>query len=535
MGPTEAQRQAVYARYGLTCPPAYATLRDFRRPTYGGKVAKIAAALGTPLMPWQRYTVDTALEIDPGTGLLVYRKVGLKVPRQSGKTSIVLPVAAHRGMAWQRQRIMYAAQSGVKAREKWEDEHVEALLSSKLSPRLRVRRANGREAIIWKATRSLHSIATNTEKDGHGKTLHLGMADEFFAQVDARIEAAWAPAMITVLSAQRWWLSAAGTSRSVPLNEETELGRALVASGEQTATCYLEWVAPDGADYTDPAVWLGCMPALCPTPPPCRCSPRWRHTVFISTIAAELESANTPAKLAEFLRAYLGWTRDDTDVVVDPHVPTVEAWELLEDARRGGTGLALAIDVTPLRDHAAICAAGEGPEGHLRRTAVLEHGPGIDWVVARAEQLNEQLKPVAWAIDEKSAAGELILPLEQAGFQRMGKDPARGQLWIPTTAELGASCGAFATAVTQGTLVHPGQAAMSVALGGARTRPLGDGSFAFARKTAAVDISPLYGSALALGAWERFRDLLTPPSPAAANTTPADGDQFFRPSSRLSL
>jgi hypothetical protein len=40
---------------------------------------------GTPLMPWQRYVADVALEIDPETGLLAYRGVDVTVPRQSGR------------------------------------------------------------------------------------------------------------------------------------------------------------------------------------------------------------------------------------------------------------------------------------------------------------------------------------------------------------------------------------------------------------------------------------------------------------------
>lgn len=500
---TDRDRAAIYDHYGLTCPPRYATLRNFDRPTYGGKVAKIAAALGTPLMPWQRYVADTALEIEPTTGLPAYRKIGCTVPRQSGKTSLILPVCVHRGMAWQRQRIVYAAQSGTAAREKWEDEHVEALQASKLAPRVRIRKANGREAIIWKATRSIHGITTNTEKAGHGKTLHLGMADEYFAQVDDRLDAAWSPAMVTVASAQRWWFSTAGTSKSVPMNREKERGRELVLAGGPTRTAYFEWSAADGADHTSPLTWRGCMPALCPTPGPCSCSPVWRHTVSEDTIQAELESL----ELAEFLRAYCNWTREDDEVEVDPNVPTVEAWELLADARAvGGQVVALAIDITPRRDHAAICAVGVTPAGVLR-VVVLEHGEGTKWLLPAIKRLHQDLKPVVWALDERSPAASLIVKLEQIGITRMGREPHRGGLWIPTTAELGADCASFADAVNQATLVHLGQRELTLAIAGAKTRPLGDGSWAWGRKLAGSDISPLVGATLAKGAYERFRHL----------------------------
>ena len=55
--------------------------------------------LGTPLMPWQQRVADTALEVDPGTGRLAYREVTLTVPRQSGKTTLILALAVHRALA----------------------------------------------------------------------------------------------------------------------------------------------------------------------------------------------------------------------------------------------------------------------------------------------------------------------------------------------------------------------------------------------------------------------------------------------------
>lgn len=505
--PTEARRRAIYERYGLTCPPRYATLRDPTRPTYGGKVARIAAKLGTPLMPWQRYVADTALEVDPATGMLVYRKVGCTVPRQSGKTSLILPVAVHRAQAWPGQRIRYAAQSGTEARQKWEDDQLPMLKAAGYVPdKARVRKANGREAIIWRKTGSIHSLHASTERSGHGKTLHLGLLDEYFAQVDYRVFSAWSPAMVTVEDAQSWWFSTAGTSASVPMNADKERGRALTAGGP-TRTAYFEWSADDEADYTAQQTWLGCMPALCPAAP-CRCSPHWRHTVTLDTMRAELEDAQGDAeKLAEWLRAYMNWTRDDADVEADPNVPSLAQWELLADAGApAGDVVALAVDVTPLRDRAAILAVGDGPDG-VPRMVVLDHGEGVGWLMRRILELRDELKPVAWAIDEKSGANSLILPMEQAGITRMGKDPHRGGLWVPSVPELGAACASFSDRVRGGDLIHLGQDELTLALAGARTRPIGDGSWAWGRKIASSDISPLVAGSLALGAYERYRHL----------------------------
>jgi phage terminase large subunit-like protein len=516
--PSDRDRAAIYAHYGLTCPPRFATLRNFENPTYGPKVAKIAEKLGTPFMPWQHYVFDTGLEVDPTTGLFLYRSLGCTVPRQSGKTTGILSLTSHRGMAWKRQRIVYAAQNGTAARQKWEDDWLPALAAGGFVPgegerltrrhRARVRKANGREAVIWRKTQSLQGLHANTERAGHGTTLHLGVKDEYFAQVDDRISAAWSPAMITVASAQDWWFSTMGTSRSVPMNAAVEAGRELVTAGAPTRVAYFDWSTPKGADRTDPQVWLGCMPALCPDLV-CRCgNGEWRHTVTIPTIQTELDKAITPALLAEFDRAYMNQVREDDEVEADPNIPTPQEWDLLaNDKAVGGDTMAIAIDVTPMATHAAVMAVGEGPDGHPL-LIVLKHGPGIGWVVPFAAALNTELKPVAWVLDDKARAGELLEPLQRAGLKRATPEKfKRGNLWVPAAAEISAACGAFNSTVKGAALVHLGQQVMTAALAGAKTRTFADGGTAFARKTSTADISPLYGGVLALAGYEKFKHL----------------------------
>ncbi|HEV2778482.1 MAG TPA: hypothetical protein VGX25_03695 [Actinophytocola sp.] len=523
--PSERQRAAIYAHYGLTCPPRFATLRNFDNPTYGPKVAKVAAKLGTPFNPWQRYVFDTGLEVDPATGIFVYRSSGVTVPRQSGKTTGILSLTSHRGMAWPRQQIVYAAQNGTAARKKWEDDWLPALAAGGFIPgegerlmpyhRARVRKANGREAVIWRKTQSIQGLHASTEQSGHGPTLHLGVKDEYFAQVDDRISAAWSPSMITVLMAQEWWFSTMGTSRSVPMNAAVQAGRELVESGAPSRVAYFDWSAPPGSDRTDPRVWLACMPALCPDQV-CRCSKEWRHTVTIATIQTELEKAITPSLLADFDRAYLNQVREDDEVEADPNVPTLEVWNLLaNDRAEGGEALACAIDVTPSGDSATISAVGEGPDGPEGpvRGVMLEHGPGSAWVPAAAKEINERLRPVCWVLDDKGPAAELITPLANAGIRRPASEDKRerGDLLIPTVQQLGAFCASLTGRVKRGAFVHLGQDEVAAAVAGARTRSIGDGAFAFGRKASGSNIAPLYTFALALGGYEMYAHLAVDP------------------------
>lgn len=539
---TPADHELLYERYGLTCPPRWGTMRNFDRQTYGPKVAKIAKALGTPLMPWQRYAVDVGLEIDPETGLLFYRGVDITVPRQSGKTSVVLPTAVWRAMFRPRQRIVYGAQSGVAAREKWEDEHLPMLEAARpLKGRWRARKANGREAILWR-NGSIHGLLASTEKAGHGKTLDSAFLDEYFGQVDYRSDQAVGPAMITRADAQKWRLSTAGTSKSVPFNAMRDRGRAAVEDGRSSTIAFFDWCALPGMPREDPATWRTCMPALCPAPVRgvCRCSKEWRHTVTERAIQAELETYAD--ELEEFDRAYLNIARDLNELAGDPNVPSLQEWDLLADLEApGGDVIALAVDFTPDRGWASIVAVGDTPGG-LPLMKVLDHGAGTGWVIGRIRALHERLKPVCWVVDDKSAAGTLILPLEKAGIPRMPpahddprQGPQRGQLWVPTVQQLGAACGSFTDTVRQGQVVHLAQEEMTVALDGAKTRPLGDGAWAWGRKIASADISPLVAATLALAGLERWRHLAAPRGVAAVNTAAQQTSNLWRPTGRLNL
>ena len=104
----------------------------------------VAAMLGTPFMEWQQYVADVLLEIDPDTGELAYTDWTLTVPRQSGKSTLLLAKASHRcsatGFFGPGQQIAYTAQTQKKAADKFAKEYQTAI---DLAPRLRAKvRAN---------------------------------------------------------------------------------------------------------------------------------------------------------------------------------------------------------------------------------------------------------------------------------------------------------------------------------------------------------------------------------------------------------
>lgn len=477
-------------------------------PTLGHGIARVMAELGTPPMPHQRYMADVALEVDPVTGILAYRKVGLSIPRQQGKTQKILAAMVHRIRAWSRQNVKYAAQTRIMARERWEDEFLVAMEQSKpMAGKFRARKGNGNEAIIWSKTRSKLGIVSNTEKAGHGPPLDLGMIDESFAHEDDRLEQAFTPAMATRPMAQLWWASAGGTEKSIWLNKQREKGREQIEelwlSGltRWPSQAYFEWFAPDHLDREDPATWFTCMPALCPTETGCRCDPEgvWQHTVSVATIRADKSNMED----AEFDRAYLNRPRRQVPPA-DLNVPSKE-WPLRVDAgSRVGDEIAIAVDISPLRESSSIAVYGLRADG-VGHVELIDHRPGTDWVVARLAQLKDRYNPIAIALDAKGPAGSLLTDLSQLKPTPItppaeAKKPRRGDLAIPTMIDVAASCGQFADAVRQGTLRHIDQVQLNVAMAGARSRPLGD-AWAWARKAADVDISPLVAVTLARWAY----------------------------------
>ena len=437
----------------------------------GGNVARIAELLGTPLMPWQRHVADVAYEIDPATGRLAYREVRLTVPRQSGKTTLMLAVMAHRCIAMgDRQRVFYTAQTGKDARLKWEDEHVPVLERSPFAQLIQVRRTNGSEAIRW-SNGSLWALLATTESAGHGAQADTGVLYEAFAYVDDRLEQAMKPAMVTRPQPQLWIVSTAGTEDSLYLNDKVDDGRMRAAAGATSSVAYFEWSAPDDADIGSEDTWRACMPAL-------------GLTVPVEAIRSDFESMREP----EFRRAYLN-QRQDRAASAPWQVIDEESWTRCFDASSSIEGDAvLALDVTPSRSMSSLCAAGLRADG-MAHVEVIGNRPGTGWIMdwfADGDRVSRYRRVV---VDPVSAAGSLVAELRAMGLT----------VDEVSTRQVVQACGKFYDLASAGRLRHIGQVPLSAAVAGAKRRSLGD-AWAWHRRDASVDVSPLMAATLALDA-----------------------------------
>jgi terminase large subunit-like protein len=449
------------------CSPRWATQRTPERPTLGDAAAAVAVELGTPLMPWQRQVLDVALELDPKTRRLVYREVILTVPRQSGKTTLLLVLILVRALSEPRQNIRYTAQTGSDARKKWMDDWLPILKPSRFSKLFHPRLTNGHEALVFH-NGSFQSLIATTRKAGHAATIDLGILDEAFAHPDARLEQALKPAMITRPQPQLWIVSTAGTREDSPyLWGKVEAGRQLAEAGVNESVAYFEWSAPDDADPADRDTWRACMPAL-------------GRTATEDAIASDF--ASMPS-LSEFRRAYLNqWVT----ALSDPVIP-LDTWNALIDTRSEAEDpVCFAFDVSPDRSHAAIAAAGRRKDDHVH-IEVIDHRGGTGWLAERLAELVQKHNPSGVYCDPTSPAASL---LPELAHLRVDVTTLSGQ-------EQAQACGLIFDAATQGTLRHLGSPELAQALDGAARKPHGD-AWKWSRRSSNVDICPLVAVTLAL-------------------------------------
>ncbi len=420
-------------------------------------------------MPWQRWVLDVALEMDPETERLVYREAILTVPRQSGKTTLLLVLILLRALRSPPQSIRYTAQTGSDARKKWTDDWLPQLKATKFTSLYRVRLSNGNEALLFN-NGSMQGLLATTIKSGHGPTVDLGILDEAFAHTDARLEQALKPSMMTRPEPQLWIVSTAGTPETSPyLLSKVEMGRQLAETGVNSGVAYFEWSPEDGLDPSDPATWRSCMPAL-------------GYTVTEEAVAADYQSMLLDGKSSEFERAYLNrWKK----AINDPAIP-LDVWNALIDLSSKRVGpVCFAFDVAPDRKSGAIAVAGTRHDG-LSHVEVIEHKSGTDWIAPLLADLLKKNPRSPVVCDPGGPAGGLLADLAA----RKVKVVTAG------TKEHGQACGMLYDAVMQGALRHLGTPELAIAIDGGVKRTVHD-VWLWSRKSSSIDISPLVAVTLA--------------------------------------
>jgi len=440
-------------------------------------VAKIARALGRPLIPWQRHLADVAGEVDPATGRLAYQRVVVIVPRRAGKSLLLLAEGLDAGRTHRHRKAFYASHRRETAAAMWRDDWIPWVEESPLGRYLSVRRANGSESFRWRGVGSTLRLLPPDGDAMRSFAANLAMVDEareFDAGQGEAVEAGMFPTMATGDGGQVWIASSAGDAASEWLIRWRDLGRAAAVADTGTGTAYVEFAAPDGADLDDEATWYAAHPGL-------------GHHVLLDALRADHQVMRPDTFACEYLGI---WPETRVDRAL------VDAWAASLDPAATLTGWPVfAVETTVDRDRSVIVAAGHTPTGAVT-VEVVEDRPHGPWVTERLAELVDAHHPLAVTWDAGGPVAALRRDLDE----------------LPTvpaplnTRDVAAACGAAHDRILAGAMTHRDDDRFTTAVAAARQTRAG-GAWLWDRREPSA--GPLIAAALA--AWTLQDRTRTPP------------------------
>lgn len=454
--------------------PRKATARNFDRPTYGGHVAAIAAEMGQPLLPWQRYVADVGLEVDPN-GLFHYSTVLVTVQRQAGKTTLDLSSSIQNALLGPNRRVWYTAQSGGHATEKFL-EMADTWELSNLKPMgKKPRRSNGSAALELhngSKFRPFPPLEGSLDGKQSDKTTydemwfhtlgHYGLMRQSYGptQTTRRMKTGQRP--------QNWLLSTEGTVESTALNLLLEEAR---SDTPDEHTAFFDWgLDPDDDPEDFDAVYAK--------------HPGAGYLFEMDDLKRfRLEYKDAPG---EYARAYGNRRTGATERVIP-----LEAWKASEwdgtPPNAGPTCFGVQVGVDGV--DTSIVAVQLYGAGTLAAVVRDGHQPGTTWALERMRELQEKYADAAFAIDRFGPSAALHDAAERAGLRLV---------------EIGSGDVIAATQSTIAGITHPlgstwrykPHDALNSAAELATKRFVGDGTWLFGRRKSVGSISAIEAASL---------------------------------------
>ena len=481
--------------------PVYSTVPPYVASS-GDEVADLMALTGTRLDEWQRLVLRHGLgEREDGSWAAF--EVAMILARQNGK-NVVFEARELGGLFLLGENlILHTAHQYKTAQEAYR--RIADIVTNYDWFRRKVKRivrTNGEEAIELTSGARLRFIA-RSKSSGRGFSANCVIFDEAYELGDDEMSAIL-PTLSAQPNPQLWYGSSAGMPTSVQLARIWRRIRRAVAMGTpDPSLAGFEWAAdlcsvfcrPDCGQHDrleDPAVWAKTNPAL-----------GIRHANGTELTGGFIANELATMDAAAFARERLSVGDYPADEAEQWSVIAEDTWRSLEDPwSQARDPVAFAVEVAPERRAAAIGVAGLRGDGRLH-VELMQHEFGTDWVAPRVAELWRKWRPCAVVMDPGSHAGALIEAVEQGGVEVARPFTAR---------DAAAACSQFFDACHQGDLRFKGTpeggdpklpGALTAAVAGAKTRPLGD-HWAWDRKNLVVDISPLTAVTLALWGYNRY-------------------------------
>lgn len=428
---------------------------------------EIAAEAGLLLDDWQSWVLTESLS-ESVPGVWSAFEVAVVVPRQNGKGSLI-EARQLVGLFSLREQLQ------IHSAHEWRTAYEHFLRVCRLiesCPDMdrqvqRIRRGAGEQAIELKTGERLRFVA-RTGGSGRGLSGDVVYLDEAFA-----LTAAQMGALLPTLSArpnpQVWYLSSAPKTSSEVLHNLCRRGR----EGKSERLFFAGWGLERGADPADIGNWYAANPAM-------------GIRITEAFVTAELDAMSSAPD--EFLRERLGVPDLEVGEFRPVKLPGVEwAATVGADLPESAPILVVAFDVD-LNGGSGSIAVGAGSI-HAPYVELVDHREGVGWIPARLVELVRKLSPTVVAVNGAGPAGGQVGPV-LAAFADAGINAnIVKQLSMD---DYKRACSGLYSDVIEGRLTRPaGQGPLDIAAGDATERTLGEGAWAWDRRSATVPISPL--------------------------------------------
>lgn len=181
------------------------------------------------------------------------------------------------------------------------------------------------------------------------------------------------------------------------------------------------------------------------------------------------------------------------DPLASPRVIDEKSWsEVADPASMAIERLTLAIDVPPDRSVASVALAGQRADGRWH-VELDDQRKSVDWVIPWIVSRAEKNRLHAVVVDEVAGLTE-----ERRGRNYLIGTDVEVTLAGAEGRHMAIACAKFYDAAIDGSLRHTDQPQVNVALSVATKRPIPSGGWAWNRKDAASDITPIVSMTLAL-------------------------------------
>lgn len=445
--------------YRIEAVPRFATTRNEDHDTWGYELIEWAKKeLGIDLLEWQKDLVLVALEHVDGIPVHDVAAI-LSVPRQNGKSFLVRLIISWWASRWNRQKILYVAQTRLDARMQIMD--LGEWLLERQFP-IKIYRGVP-ERLLFLDTGGEVSVASPSHTSVHGQSLDLAVVDESWASLSPGILQGLVPARAARPNSMLMMLTTMGTEDSETWNLFRDRGR----DGED-GICYVEYsMDPDTNDLYDEEQWSQWMPAL-------------DKTVSRASVRAGM-SLLSPS---EARRAYGNITTSTDFELFD-----MEAWHACQDPYLEPPvgDIALSLDANPhLPNGATIVATWQRADDDRWHTSVVEYQPGgsVLWLVDRMRELIPKFKPVAVTLGHSSATRAIAADVQSVCAEYVV--PYRKL----TSAEMNSAGVLWADSLRDGDITHHQADSLDIAMQFAVPKQSEDG-WRLDRKGMRVDGSPL--------------------------------------------